>query len=86
VTNNAADFESLRRAHEAAGNRLPGMIYPSDAAFPRTKAFTEQIADALHAAATTREVRTHGGVLWLSPAPEVSAKLPGPPHAGKPIS
>jgi hypothetical protein len=74
VTNNVADFESLRRAHEAAGNRLPGLIYTSDAAFPRSKAFTEQIADALHAAATTREVRSRGGVLWLRPAPEDAAR------------
>ena len=74
VTGNVADFDSLRRAHEAAGNRLPGLIYTNDAAFPRTKAFTEQIADALHAAATTREVQTHGGVLWLRPAPGISAE------------
>jgi hypothetical protein len=67
VTNNVADFESLRRAHEAAGNQLPGLIYTSDAAFPRTKAFTRQISAALYAAAFTGEVRAHGGVLWLRP-------------------
>ena len=32
------DFESLRRAREAAGGEIPGLIYPSDLAFPRTKA------------------------------------------------
>jgi hypothetical protein len=67
VTNNVADFDRLRRAHEAAGNQLPGLIYTSDAAFPRTKAFIEQIADALHAAATARDVHAYGGVLWLHP-------------------
>jgi hypothetical protein len=67
VTNNVADFESLRRAHEAVGNQVPGLIYTSDAAFPRTKAFTEQLASALYAAATTRAVHLCGGVLWLSP-------------------
>jgi hypothetical protein len=81
VTNNVADFESLRRAHEAAGNRLPGLIYTNDAAFPRTKDFTQQLAAALHTAATAREVRTRGGVLWLRPAPEVSARLSGPSSA-----
>jgi len=37
VTNNVPDFESLRRAHEAAGNEVPGLIYTSDLTFPRTK-------------------------------------------------
>ena len=68
VTNNVADFESLRRAHEAVGNQLPGLIYTSDPAFPRTKAFTERLAAALHKAAITREAHTYGGVLWLRPA------------------
>lgn len=27
VTNNVPDFESLRRAHEAAGDGVPGLIY-----------------------------------------------------------
>ena len=36
VTNNVPDFESLRRAHEAAGNEVPGLIYTSDLMFPRT--------------------------------------------------
>ena len=38
VTNNVPDFGSLRRAHEAAGNRVPGLIYTSDLSFPRTQA------------------------------------------------
>jgi hypothetical protein len=33
VTNNVPDFESLRRAHEAVGNEVPGLIYTSDLAF-----------------------------------------------------
>jgi len=39
VTNNVPDFESLRRAHEAAGNKVPGLIYTSDLTFPQTKAY-----------------------------------------------
>jgi hypothetical protein len=77
VTSNVADFESLRRAHEAAGNRLPGLIYTSDQAFPRTKTFTEQLATALHTAVTARAVHAHGGVLWLRPAARTGQA--GPP-------
>jgi hypothetical protein len=39
VTNNVPDFESLRRAREAFGGELPGLIYMSDLTFPRTKAY-----------------------------------------------
>ena len=67
VTNNVPDFESLRRAHEAAGNQVPGLIYTSDLAFPRTKAHVSQLAAALAAAAAGRETARRGGVLWLRP-------------------
>ena len=81
VTNNVADFESLRRAHEAAGNQLPGLIYTSDTAFPSTKAFAEQIAAALCTAATTREVHTHGGVLRLRRAWRLTSTQLEPPFS-----
>jgi predicted nuclease of predicted toxin-antitoxin system len=67
VTNNVPDFESLRRAHEAVANPVPGLIYTCDAAFPRTRAFTAQITAALAAVASTGAVARHGGVLWLRP-------------------
>jgi hypothetical protein len=68
VTNNVPDFESLRRAHEAAGNKVPGLIYTSDLTFPRTKASMSRLAAALADAATVRETaRRGGGVLWLRP-------------------
>jgi hypothetical protein len=67
VTNNVPDFESLRRAHEAVGNEVPGLIYTSDLAFPRTKAYVSQLAAALAAAAAGHEAARRGGVLWLRP-------------------
>ncbi|HZR53434.1 MAG TPA: hypothetical protein VFB06_28505 [Streptosporangiaceae bacterium] len=69
VTNNVPDFESLRRAHEAAGNQLPGLIYTCDAAFPRTKAFITDLVAALAGAVAADAVTACGGVLWLRPAP-----------------
>jgi hypothetical protein len=67
VTNNIPDFESLRRAHQAAGNRVPGLIYTSDLTFPRTKAYIARLAAALADAAPGRETSRRGGVLWLRP-------------------
>ena len=67
VTNNVPDFESLRRAHEAAGNEVPGLIYTSDLTFPRTKAYVSRLGAALAAAAADRETARCGGVLWLHP-------------------
>jgi predicted nuclease of predicted toxin-antitoxin system len=65
VTSNVPDFESLRRAHEAAGNKIPGLIYTSDLTFPRTKAYVSLLAAALAAAAAGHETARCGGVLWL---------------------
>ena len=70
VTNNVPDFESLRRAHEAAGNEVTGPIYTSDLTFPRTKAYVSRLAAALADAAARREVAHRGGVLWLRPPAE----------------
>ncbi len=67
VASNVADFESLRRAREASGGRVPGLIYTSDQAFPRAKAFFSRLAAALEAAAATHEAARRGGVLWLRP-------------------
>jgi predicted nuclease of predicted toxin-antitoxin system len=67
VTNNVPDFESLRRAREAVGGPVPGLVYTSDITFPKTKAYVSRLATALAAAATDRETSACGGVLWLSP-------------------
>jgi len=67
VTNNVPDFESLRRARDAVGAEIPGLIYTSDLTFPRTKAYASRLAAALQAAATGRETTRCGGVLWLRP-------------------
>lgn len=67
VTNNVPDFESLRRARDAAGGHVPGLIYTSDLTFPRTKAYFSRLADALEAAAADHGAARHGGVLWLRP-------------------
>ena len=66
VTNNVPDFESLRRAWDAAGRTIPGLIYTHDSTFPRTKSFASRISDALEDAARTHEVARRGGLLWLS--------------------
>jgi predicted nuclease of predicted toxin-antitoxin system len=67
VTNNVPDFESLRRAREAAGGPVPGLVYTSDVTFPRTKAYVSRLVTALAAAAADRETARCGGVLWLRP-------------------
>jgi predicted nuclease of predicted toxin-antitoxin system len=67
VTNNVPDFESLRRAREAAGGPVPGLIYTSDITFPRTRAYLSRLVAALAAAAADRETAACGGVLWLRP-------------------
>jgi predicted nuclease of predicted toxin-antitoxin system len=67
VTNNVTDFESLRRAREAAGGPVPGLVYTSDVTFPRTKAYLSRLVTALAVAATDRETAACGGVLWLRP-------------------
>jgi Domain of unknown function (DUF5615) len=67
VTNNVPDFESLRRAREAAGGPVPGLVYTSDITFPRTKAYLPRLVIALAAAAADRETARCGGVLWLRP-------------------
>jgi hypothetical protein len=67
VTNNVPDFESLRRAREAAGGPVPGLVYTSDATFPRTNSYLSRLVTALAAAAADRETAACGGVLWLRP-------------------
>ena len=67
VTTNVADFEGLRRAWEAAGRDVPGLIYTSDLAFPRARAYFARLAAALEAAAASHETARRGGVLWLRP-------------------
>jgi hypothetical protein len=67
VTNNVPDFESLRRARDAAGGQLPGLVYTSDVTFPRTRAIATRLVTALETAATSRETASCGGVLWLRP-------------------
>jgi hypothetical protein len=68
VTSNVADFESLRRAREAFGGVAPGLIYTSDASFPRTRAYAARLAAALETAARGHETARCGGVLWLRAA------------------
>ena len=67
VTNNVPDFESLRRARDAAGGAIPGLIYTSDVTFPRTKAYVARLVTVLADAAAGRGTARHGGVLWLHP-------------------
>jgi Domain of unknown function (DUF5615) len=55
VTNNVPDFESLRRAREAVGGPVPGLVYTSDLTFPRNKAYLSRLVTALAAAAMDRK-------------------------------
>src|SRR5262245_29654140 len=68
VTNNVADFESLRRAWQAAEREVPGLIYTSDLSFPRARAFFSRLTAALEVVAAAHETARRGGVLWLTPA------------------
>ena len=67
VTNNVPDFESLRRARDAIGGAVPGLIYTSDVTFPRTKAYVFRLVTALADAAAGHETASCGGVRWLHP-------------------
>jgi len=67
VTNNVPDFESLRRARDAVGGAVPGLIYTSDVTFPRTNAYVFRLVTALADAAAGHEEASCGGVLWLRP-------------------
>jgi hypothetical protein len=67
VTNNVPDFESLRRAREAFGGEVPGLIYTSDLTFPRTKAYVSRLVAALEASAADHVTARCGGVRWLRP-------------------
>ena len=67
VTNNVPDFESLRRARDAAGGAIPGLIYTSDVTCPRTEAYVARLVTALADAAAGHETASCGGVLWLRP-------------------
>lgn len=67
VTNNVVDFEILRRQAVADGRPVPGLIYTSDARFPRTRSFVAQLVDALEDAARHDHVVAQGGDLWLRP-------------------
>jgi hypothetical protein len=67
VTNNVPDFESLRRARDAVGGQVPGLIYTSDLTFPRTRAYVSRLVTALEAAATGHTSARYGGVRWLRP-------------------
>jgi hypothetical protein len=59
------DFESLRRAREAAGGPVTGLVYTCDVTFPRAKESASRLVTALAAAAADRETARCGGVLWL---------------------
>jgi predicted nuclease of predicted toxin-antitoxin system len=59
ITNNVPDFESLRRAWDAAGRTIPRIIY--------TRWGLTKLSDALEHAARTHAADRSGGVLWLRP-------------------
>jgi hypothetical protein len=72
VTNNVVDFERLRQQRAALDQPMPGVIYTSEAAFPRNRRFTGRLVEALEYAAKNRLVNASGGVLWLAAPPSPS--------------
>jgi hypothetical protein len=69
VTDNAVDFEILRRRREADGLKMPKLIYTSDTCFPRNRGFARAMAEALVAAAYEQRATREGGIYWLNPPP-----------------
>jgi hypothetical protein len=65
VTDNAFDFELIRRRRLEAGQPMPGLIYASDDRFPRNKRFMAHLAEALFRAASEHRCTRDGGVCWL---------------------
>jgi predicted nuclease of predicted toxin-antitoxin system len=77
VTDNAVDFEILRRRWEAEGRTMPKLIYTCDDRFPRNRSFARSVAEALVAAVYEQRASREGGVYWLSPpAPSGPELLP----------
>jgi predicted nuclease of predicted toxin-antitoxin system len=69
VTDNAVDFEILRRRRESEGREMPKVIYTSDDRFPRDRSFARAMAEALVSAAYEQRATREGGVYWLNPPP-----------------
>jgi uncharacterized protein with PIN domain len=65
VTDNAFDFEVIRRRRQEAGEPMPGLIYASDDRFPRNQRFMANLAEALFRAASEHRCSRDGGVCWL---------------------
>lgn len=80
VTNNVPDFESLRRARQAVGGDVPGLIYTSDVAFPRSKAYFIRLVSALEIAAAGHVAAACGGVFWLQAPSDVLSKRRRPEY------
>jgi uncharacterized protein with PIN domain len=65
VTDNAFDFELIRRRRLESGESMPRLIYASDDRFPRNKRFMAHMAEALFRAANEHRAARDGGVCWL---------------------
>jgi uncharacterized protein with PIN domain len=65
VTENAFDFELIRRRRLEAGAPMPGLIYAPDDRFPRNQRFMADMAEALFRAANDHRAARDGGVCWL---------------------
>jgi predicted nuclease of predicted toxin-antitoxin system len=80
VTDNAVDFEILRRRREADGRTMPKLIYTCDDRFPRNRSFARTLAEALVAAAFEQRATREGGVFWLNPPPPRPPRVPWAPE------
>jgi hypothetical protein len=65
VTDNAVDFEILRRRRDSEGRQMPELIYAADDRFPRNRGFLAAMVAALALAAAEHRAAGEGGVYWL---------------------
>jgi hypothetical protein len=65
VTDNAFDFELIRKRRQAEGQAMPDLIYASDDRFIRNRRFMAEMAEALFRAASEHRAARNGGVCWL---------------------
>lgn len=65
LTENIADFETIRRHAAAEGKPCPGLLYATPKQFPRNRRFIATIVTALDAVLTNENLPGPGETTWL---------------------